>query len=56
MVEKYSKEIKILIKQAIDLLPLEFKSRYVQSHLLAALSEMEKAENLDKKNKLLKGK
>lgn len=53
---KNSLQIKNLIKQALDLLPLEFKSRYVQSHLLAALEEVKKAENLDKKNKLLKGK
>lgn len=53
---KNSLQIKNLIRQAIDLLPLEFKSRYAQSHLLAALEEVKKAENLDKKNKLLKGK
>lgn len=53
---KNSKQIKDLIKQAIDLLPLEFKSRYVQSHLLAALNEIKKVEDLDKKIKLLKGK
>jgi hypothetical protein len=46
---KNSLQIKNLIKQAIDLLPLEFKSRYIQSHLLAALEELKKAENLDKK-------
>lgn len=52
MVDKYPKEIKNFIIEAISRLPLEIGSRYIKSHLEMALTELEKAVKIEKiKNK-----
>ena len=52
MVDKYPKEIKNFIIEAISRLHLEIGSRYIKSHLEMALTELEKAVKIEKiKNK-----
>lgn len=49
---KNYKKVKNLIKDSIDLLPLEMDSRYIKNHLENALFEIHRIEKKSKKQKI----